>query len=59
MNYEESIKRLREIIDRLHDESTSLEETARLYKEGSELLKQCKKTLDKISADLGETDNEG
>ena len=54
MNYEESVKRLREICDRLRDENTSLEETAKLYKEGSKLLEECKKMLGRISAELSE-----
>lgn len=54
MNYEQSVKRLREICDKLRDENTSLEEIAKLYKEGSKLLEECKKMLDQISAELSE-----
>lgn len=46
MNYEETIKRLREICDKLRDENTTLDETAKLYKEGIGLCDSCKKMLD-------------
>lgn len=53
-DYEKSVKRLREICDRLRDESTTLEETAKLYKEGSRLADECLKMLDRISSELSE-----
>ena len=52
MNYEQSVKRIREICDKLRDENTSLEETAKLYKEGSALLKECREALEKISLEI-------
>lgn len=54
MMYEEAIKRLREICDKLRDEKTTLEETAKLYKEGKELVGECSKSLDKVAAEIGE-----
>lgn len=54
MKYEEAIKRLREICDKLRDERTTLEETAQLYKEGKKLVGECQKSLDEISAEIGE-----
>ena len=54
MKYEEAIKRLREICDRLRDENTSLEETAQLYKEGIKLAEECGKMLDQFSAELSD-----
>ena len=53
MKYEEAIKRLREICECLRDENTTLEETAKLYKEGMKLAEDCKMMLDKISVELG------
>lgn len=53
MKYEDSIKRLREICDKLRDENTTLEETAKLYKEGSRLISDCRKMLDEYSAQIG------
>ncbi len=59
MSYEESIKRLREICDRLRDENTTIEETAALYKEGKKLVDECQKMLDSFSAGLGVNKDEG
>lgn len=52
MKYEEAIKRLREICERLRDERTTLEETSALYKEGMKLADECEKMLDGFSAGL-------
>lgn len=52
MNFEESIKRLREICDKLKDENTSLEETIVLYKEGMALSNECTKLLESIKSEL-------
>ncbi len=57
MNYEESVKRLREICDLLRNESTPLEETARLYKEGAKLLEECKSALDKAEKEITDEKN--
>lgn len=54
MKYEDAIKRLREICDKLRDEKTTLEETAKLYKEGTKLAEDCKKMLDEFSNGLEE-----
>ena len=54
MKYEEAVKRLREICDRLRDENTTLEETAKLYKEGTVLADECKKMLDGLGEMLSE-----
>ena len=52
VKYEEAIKRLREICDKLSDESTTLEETAALYKEGTKLAEDCRKMLEQFGAEL-------
>ncbi len=54
MNYEQSVKRLREICDKLRDESTSLEETSKLYKEGKALLAECRSMLEGFSKEISE-----
>lgn len=46
MNFEQSVKRLDEIIARLEDNSISLEESIEMYKEGTELLLKCRKQLE-------------
>lgn len=55
MNFEESIKRLREICDKLKDENTSLEETMVLYKEGLALSNESTKLLESIKSELDVT----
>ncbi len=52
MNFEQSIKRLREICDKLKDENISLEETMSLYKEGLVLSDECTKLLQSIKSEL-------
>lgn len=52
MNFDQSIKQLKEICEKLKDENTSLEETALLYKNGLEISKSCREILDNIKAEL-------
>ncbi len=46
MNFEQSLKRLDEIIKKLDSSDTPLEESIELYKEGATLLGSCRKQLD-------------
>ena len=46
MNYEESIKRLDEIVRKLGDGGLPLDESLELYKEGTVLAVDCKKMLE-------------
>ena len=50
MNFEQSIKRLDEIIGKLESNETSLEESIELYGEGTAILGSCRKQLE--SAEL-------
>lgn len=43
--YEQKIERVREIIAKIEDGETSLEESIRLYEQGTALLKQCETLL--------------
>ena len=43
--FEESVKRLEEIIEAMEDGSASLDELVAKYEEGSILLKECQKQL--------------
>lgn len=52
MNFEQSIKRLREICDKLKDENISLEESMALYKEGIKLSDECASVLESIKSEL-------
>ncbi len=46
MTYEESMKRLGEIVKALEEDKLSLDEALDLYKEGVELSVDCKKSLE-------------
>lgn len=46
MNFEQSIKRLDEIIGKLESSETSLEESIELYGEGTAILGSCRKQLE-------------
>ena len=46
MKFEESIKRLDEIIEKLENNETSLEEAIEIYREGASLLGSCRKQLE-------------
>ena len=43
--YEEKIERLRQIISKIEDGGTSLDESMRLYEQGALLVKQCEALL--------------
>lgn len=45
MNYEESVKRLEEIVSKLEEGSLSLEDSLKLYEEGAILSDKCRKML--------------
>ena len=46
MNYEKSVLRLEEIVDKLANGNLSLEEMMKLYEEGTSLAAKCAKILD-------------
>ncbi|MBQ5314933.1 MAG: exodeoxyribonuclease VII small subunit [Oscillospiraceae bacterium] len=46
MQFEKSIEKLNNIIEKLEKEETTLEETLNLYKEGSKLISSCKKEIE-------------
>lgn len=46
MNFEQSIKRLDDIISKLESNDISLEESLELYGEGTALLGSCRKQLE-------------
>jgi len=43
--YEQKIEKLKEIIGKIEDGNTSLEESMRLYEQGAVLVKQCETLL--------------
>jgi exodeoxyribonuclease VII small subunit len=46
MGFEESLKRLEKIVDRLEDDELSLEESLKLFEEGVGLARACGQRLD-------------
>jgi exodeoxyribonuclease VII small subunit len=43
--YEQRIERLKQIIEKIEDGNTSLDESIRLYEQGSVLVRQCETML--------------
>ena len=58
MNYEEAIKELEEITNRLENEKLSLSESEKLFDRAVELAKFCQKELSKTSKKLFEIKKE-
>lgn len=58
MNFEESILRLKEICKALNDENTTLEEVAKLYKEGMSLSQTCLEQIEKVKKDIADYNKE-
>jgi exodeoxyribonuclease VII small subunit len=48
MTFEEKLKRLEEIVAMLESDQYGVESTLELFKEGMNLVKECKKTLAEI-----------
>lgn len=58
MKFEDSIKRIDEIISALEDKDISLDDSINLYKEGAKLIDGCKKELDKAEMLVTVEENE-
>lgn len=54
INYEKSVARLEEIVDKLENGNLSLEEMMKLYEEGTELAAKCSKSLEKAQLKITE-----
>lgn len=52
IKFEDAILKLEEIVHKMEDQSTSLEETFKLYKEGVSLYETCAKTIAAIEKDV-------
>ena len=49
---EENFKKLEEIIDKLENDETSLDESFKIYEQGMELVNECNSELDKVEKKL-------
>lgn len=52
INIEESFKSLDKIIDKMSSDKCSIEENIKLYEEGSNIIKNLKKSIDNIEKKL-------
>ena len=59
MNFENSVKKLEEIVSKLESNEITLEESIELYKEGVTLLVSCRKQLEnaEMLVTVEETEN--
>lgn len=59
MTFENSIKKLEEIVSKLENNETTLEESIEIYKEGVTLLGNCRKQLEnaELLVTVEETEN--
>jgi len=56
--YEEAMKRLEEIVSKLEQESLSLEDSLKLFEEGTKLAGLCNKTLDEAELKISTVSEE-
>lgn len=54
INFEESLKRLNEIVSKIENETLPLEESLKLYEEGKKLISSLEKTLKAAEAKVEE-----
>ncbi len=58
MTFEESAKRLEEIVEKLESGKVTLEEGAKLFEEGAALVKNCYTDIDKTKGKITTIKNE-
>lgn len=58
MNFEQSLKKIEEIIAKLESNETSLEESIEAYREGTALLGNCRKQLEQAELLVTVSDGE-
>ncbi|MDU7071222.1 exodeoxyribonuclease VII small subunit [Campylobacter ureolyticus] len=57
-SFEDKVKKLESLLEKLKDENLSLEKSVEIYKEALSLLKQTSKILDKAKLEITEISNE-
>ena len=57
-NFEDKVKKLESLLEKLKDENLSLEKSVEIYKEALSLLKQTSKILDKAKLEITEISDE-
>jgi exodeoxyribonuclease VII small subunit len=58
LDFEKALSRLEAIVEKLDDESISLEQSIELYEEGIELSKQCTQTLEEAELRIEKVNEE-
>lgn len=58
LSFEKALSRLETIVEKLDDESLSLEESIELYEEGIVLSKQCSQTLEEAELRIEKVNEE-
>lgn len=54
--FEEALKKLEKIVEKLNDQDISLEESVQLYEEGLKLSKICSETLEQAALKIEQID---
>ncbi|AKT90185.1 exodeoxyribonuclease VII, small subunit [Campylobacter ureolyticus RIGS 9880] len=57
-SFEDKVKKLESLLEKLKDENLSLEKSVEIYKEALSLLKQTSKILDKVKLEITEISDE-
>lgn len=57
-SFEDKVKKLENLLEKLKDENLSLEKSVEIYKEALSLLKQTSKILDKAKLEITEISDE-
>ncbi|EPH10390.1 exodeoxyribonuclease VII small subunit [Campylobacter ureolyticus] len=57
-SFEDKVKKLESLLEKLKDENLSLEKSVEIYKEALSLLKQTSKILDKAKLEITEISDE-
>jgi exodeoxyribonuclease VII small subunit len=58
-SFEEALKQLEEIVEKLNDKEISLEKSVALYEEGQKLSKICSETLENAALKIEKIDRTG
>ena len=59
LTLEESFARLEELVERLEDREVPLEESFQIYKEGMDLLKNCREKIDTVEKKMKQIGTDG
>jgi exodeoxyribonuclease VII small subunit len=58
LGFEEALKQLESVVEKLNDQNISLEESVRLYEEGIRLSKICSETLENAALKIEQIDKD-